>query len=185
MFDEQIRLRALERENLRFIHKLDNNRSVMSYWFEEPYESFDELVDLYDKHIHDANERRFIAWRELEQRTPEPVGLVELIEINTVHRNCEFQIIVAPAFQGKGYAKEITRLALDWAFMVLNLHKVYLYVSMKNEVAIHIYKQAGFIEEGKLIDEFWANGEYEDVLRMYQTQPKYLERVKSKKKKRD
>ena len=59
-----IRLKALERENLRFIHRLDNNRTVMNYWFEEPYESFDELVDLYDKHIHDANERRFIAWHE-------------------------------------------------------------------------------------------------------------------------
>lgn len=35
-----IRLRPLEREDLRFVHELDNNESVMHYWFEEPYEAF-------------------------------------------------------------------------------------------------------------------------------------------------
>ncbi len=33
----------------------------MSYWFEEPYEAFVELQDLYDEHIHDQGERRFIV----------------------------------------------------------------------------------------------------------------------------
>ena len=29
-----IKLRPLEREDLRFVHQLDNNASVMRYWFE-------------------------------------------------------------------------------------------------------------------------------------------------------
>ncbi len=48
-----VKLRPLEREDLRYVHQLDNNASVMRYWFEEPYEAFVELSDLYDKHIHD------------------------------------------------------------------------------------------------------------------------------------
>ncbi|ECG0743061.1 spermidine acetyltransferase, partial [Salmonella enterica subsp. enterica] len=47
--DYKVRLRPLEREDLRFVHQLDNNASVMRYWFEEPYEAFVELSDLYDK----------------------------------------------------------------------------------------------------------------------------------------
>jgi hypothetical protein len=31
-----VKLRPLEREDLRFVHQLDNNASVMRYWFEEP-----------------------------------------------------------------------------------------------------------------------------------------------------
>ena len=58
---DELRLRPLEREDLRFVHELDNNETVMHYWFEEPYEAFVELCDLYDKHIHDQSERRFIA----------------------------------------------------------------------------------------------------------------------------
>ncbi|ELZ9653781.1 TPA: spermidine acetyltransferase, partial [Klebsiella pneumoniae] len=38
-----VKLRPLEREDLRFVHQLDNNASVMRYWFEEPYEAFVEL----------------------------------------------------------------------------------------------------------------------------------------------
>lgn len=92
-----VKLRPLEREDLRFVHQLDNNASIMRYWFEEPYEAFVELSDLYDKHIHDQSERRFII-EAAEQR----VGLVELVEITHVHRRAEFQIIIDPEFQGQG-----------------------------------------------------------------------------------
>ncbi len=34
-----VKLRPLEREDLRYVHQLDNNASVMRYWFEEPYEA--------------------------------------------------------------------------------------------------------------------------------------------------
>ncbi|MGO1535176.1 MAG: spermidine acetyltransferase, partial [Halomonas sp.] len=53
MLATDLKLRALERNDLRFVHELNNNQSIMSYWFEEPYESFDELEELYNKHIHD------------------------------------------------------------------------------------------------------------------------------------
>lgn len=157
-----VRLRPLEREDLRFVHKLDNNRHIMRYWFEEPYEAFVELAQIYDRHVHDQGERRFI----LESDSSEMLGLVELVEINHIHRRAEFLIIVAPHAQGKGYAEMATRLAIDYAFCVLNLHKLYLYVDVANLKAIHIYNKCGFVEESVLRSEFFVNGEYRDVKRM-------------------
>ena len=167
---QDVRLRALEKEDLRFIHHLNNNRSIMSYWFEEPYESFDELEDLYDKHIHDNAERRFIAVNSEDA----PIGLVELVEIDYIHRSTEFQVIITPEHQGRGYARTLIKLALDYAFTILNLHKVYLVVSEANEKAIHLYKESGFIEEGHLVQEFFINGKYCDAIRMYILQSQYL-----------
>ncbi|EGR0973613.1 GNAT family N-acetyltransferase, partial [Vibrio parahaemolyticus] len=95
-----LKMRALERSDLRFIHELNNNRNIMAYWFEEPYESYDELEELYRKHIHDDAERRFVV----EDADGILIGLVELIEINYIHRSAEFQIIIAPDHQGRGYA---------------------------------------------------------------------------------
>ena len=100
----------------------------MTYWFEEPYESFDELEQLYNKHIHDNAERRFVV----ENSTQQLIGLVELIEINYIHRSTEFQIIVAPDYQGHGYASDVLNKALDYSFTILNLHKVYLHVAVEN-----------------------------------------------------
>src|SRR5687768_7167149 len=81
-----VTLRPLERGDLHFVHQLNNNRSVMSYWFEEPYESFVELEELFRKHIHDQSERRFI----IEDGSGNRAGLVELVEIDHLHRRAEF-----------------------------------------------------------------------------------------------
>lgn len=170
MVNETVYLRPLEREDLRFVHLLDNNASVMRYWFEEPFETFDELSSLYDQHVHDQSERRFVVMQGNER-----VGLVELVEINLIHRRAEIQIIIDPGFQGRGLASKAMRLALDYGFKVLNLHKVYLYVDKDNAKAVHIYSKLGFVLEGELKDEFFANGAYHTALRMYMLQAAYLQ----------
>lgn len=168
-----IKLRPLEREDLHFVHQLDNNANVMRYWFEEPFETFAELSALYDEHIHDQRERRFVL-----EASGEKAGLVELVEIDHVHRRAEFQIIIAPEHQGKGLATLATRLALDYGFSVLNLYKLYLIVDRENHKAAHIYRKLGFKVEGELIHEFFINGEYRNVTRMCLFQHDYLERLR-------
>ncbi|ENR8601194.1 spermidine N1-acetyltransferase [Listeria monocytogenes] len=165
-----LKLRPLEREDLKFVHRLNNDAKIMSYWFEEPYEAFVELQELYDKHIHDQSERRFIL--ELDGQM---VGLVELMEIDYIHRRAEFQIIINPKFQGHGYAVSATKLAMKYAFHVLNMHKLYLVVDKVNEKAIHVYEKVGFIREGELIDEFFVDGTYHDAIRMCIFQHQYRE----------
>ncbi len=43
--NKELKLRPLEREDLKFVHELNNDANIMSYWFEEPYEAFVELQD--------------------------------------------------------------------------------------------------------------------------------------------
>ncbi len=165
-----IHLRPLERNDLHFVHMLNNHQGIMSYWFEEPYEAYVELVQLYDKHIHDQGERRFI----IENQAGVMIGLVEVVEINYIHRRAEFQIIIEPTYQGQGHAEQATKLAIDYAFCVLNLYKLYLIVDKENHKAIHIYKKCGFVFEGDLLQEFFIEGRYHDAIRMYRLQPTYL-----------
>ncbi len=162
-----VKLRPLERNDLHFVHQINNNSNIMRYWFEEPYEAFVELVQLYDRHIHDQSERRFI----IENITGDMVGLVELVEINYIHRRAEFQIIIAPEWQGKKYAELATQLAIDYAFGVLNLYKLYLVVDKENQKAIHIYEKCSFHIEGELLGEFFVHGVYRDAVRMCTSRP--------------
>lgn len=167
-----VKLRPLEREDLMFVHQLNNNDSIMRYWFEEAYESFAELAQLYERNIHNQTERRFI----IANSDGQPAGLVELVEINHLHRRCEFQIAIHPSFQGQGYAPRATRIAMDYAFSVLNIHKLYLHVDKDNARAVRIYERCGFEPEGILKDEFFVNGKYRDAVRMCLFQPAYLDR---------
>ena len=42
------------------------------------------------------------------------------------------------------------------------MNKVYLYVDIKNEKAVHIYKSNNFEIEGTLKEHFYTRGEYRD-----------------------
>src|SRR5215510_2397591 len=97
----KLKLRPLERKDLPFIHDLDNERHAMAFWFEEPYESIDELSNLYDKHIHDDSERRFVI--DVDNQF---AGVVELIDINFIHRTTEIQIVVKSDFRGRGFSRD-------------------------------------------------------------------------------
>ena len=154
-------LRPLERTDLPFVHDLDNERHTMAFWFKEPYESLDELTILYNKHIHDDDERRFVI--DLGKKF---AGIIELVDINYIHRTTEIQVIVKSDFQGHGLAKTAMYKGLDYAFNILNMHKVYLYVDSENHKALHIYKKLGFIKEGVLRKHFFVEGTYHDSIIM-------------------
>ena len=55
---------------------------------------------------------------------------------------------------------------MNYCFMHLNLHKVYLHVFESNLRAINCYKKAGFKIEGTLQDHHFSRGKYENVLIM-------------------
>jgi diamine N-acetyltransferase len=154
-------LRPLERKDLPFIHYLDNERRTMAFWFEEPYESLDELTNLYDKHIHDDNERRFVI--DVDEQF---AGIIELVNINFIHRTAEIQMIIKQDFQGFGFAEIAMAKGMDYAFNILNMHKLYLYVDAENHKALHIYKKLGFIQEGVLRRHFFVEGTYHDSIIM-------------------
>src|SRR5262245_16839556 len=95
-------LRAMEKEDLNFLHALHNSQETMNYFFEEPYETFRELEDLFEKHIHNQTERRFVIE---DGQSREQVGVLSLIEIDEINRRCEIDIIIEERHQGKGYGK--------------------------------------------------------------------------------
>lgn len=158
-----LQLRALEKADLLFLHQLHNNYKTMNYFFEEPFETVRELEDLYEKHVHNSTERRFV----LEERsTGVSVGVLSLVEIDEINRKCEIDIIIDERYQGKGYGKQGFILGVKYGFDVLNIFKMYLVLLAHNEPGRRVYQFAGFKKEGRLKKEFFLNGEYVDAERM-------------------
>lgn len=166
-----VEIRALERTDLKNIHIINNKAETMRLWFEEPYESLDELTSLYDKHIHDTHERRFVV-----DIAGEFAGIVELMAIDYIHRTCEIQIVIMTKFSGNGYAQKSLKKGLDYAFNTLNMHKVYLWVDVANAPAVHIYKKLGFEIEGTIKEQFFAGGKYHDSYFMGILKSDYLKK---------
>jgi diamine N-acetyltransferase len=88
------------------------------------------------------------------------------VNINFIHRHTEIQIIVKSDFQGFGLAKMAMSKGIDYAFNILHMHKICLYVDTENHKALHIYEDLGFVQEGILRQHFFVEGTYHDSIIM-------------------
>ena len=101
-----------------------------------------------------------------DKETMKYLGQIDLMMIDPIARKAEMAIVLSPAHQGKGYAKEAVRLLVNYAFQTMNLHKVHLKCAEKNERAVNLYKNAGFETEGVLRDDLFIDGEYQNAFIM-------------------
>ena len=78
-------------------------------------------------------------------------------------------VIVDDSKRGKGYGKQLLRLAIDYAKQELGAQKITLGVFDNNPSAIHCYESVGFVVIGKdayqIDGEEWTGKEMELVIR--------------------
>jgi putative acetyltransferase len=87
-------------------------------------------------------------------------------------RHCAgFGISVAPDWQGKGIAGELTRRVLDWSDRWVGYLRVELTVYTDNDRAIALYRRHGFLVEGTMRAAAMRAGRYVDVLLMARLHP--------------
>ncbi|MCL0312120.1 GNAT family N-acetyltransferase [Apilactobacillus sp. TMW 2.2459] len=152
------KLRILEKKDLPQVYQLMNDEFNMSYWFREPYLSFIELEKYYEKQIVNDHQRHFAI-----EYDGHFAGIVELVDIDNIHRHAEIQIIVDKDFRGLKLAQKAFNKCIEYGFGTINLQKIYLYVDIENKPAIKVYKKMGFNTEGTLKKHYFVNGKYHDV----------------------
>ena len=140
---------------------------------EENYDFFYEFVPTTKEHnekwieniLNKKNELNLIAYEKENNR---PVGMISLIDIDQRNQKCEIgRVLIGNAEdRKKGYGKHLLSLVLEYAFLHLNMRKVYLEVFADNASAVRFYEKAGFIQDGRFVKHIYKNGTFKDVLHM-------------------
>ena len=160
---ERVRLRAVTKADTERLNEfwsdlelasLGSNRAPRPYSVDETQVLFDDLAKQDDM-------VRFAIEAEGEL-----VGDCSLHDIDKHNRTCDVGIAIGKPFWSKGYGQESLRLLVDYAFKNHNMHRVGLEVLADEPRAVTCYRKVGFVEEGRLCQRDWANGEYHDVLVM-------------------
>lgn len=95
------------------------------------------------------------------------VGGIGLMDINHVDGHAQLGLSIYKQDDwGRGYGREMTVLALRYAFNELNLHRVWLTTSAFNERAMKLYEKLGFRHEGRGREHFLLDGARWDLLYM-------------------
>jgi RimJ/RimL family protein N-acetyltransferase len=103
---------------------------------------------------------------------PRSVGFIIFKNLQPVTRSAELGLrIGVEADRGRGHGTRAARLALDYAWRGLNLHRVSLTVFADNPRAIAAYRRAGFVEEGLLRAAAFTAGRWRDVVPMAAINP--------------
>ncbi len=96
-----------------------------------------------------------------------PIGCVAFLDYDRTQQKAELRkLIGAPEMRNKGYAKQATRLWINYGLKGLNLRKIYLNTVSNNIRNIRINEELGFSVEGILRNEVFLNGKHHDVIRM-------------------
>lgn len=92
------------------------------------------------------------------------IGIAGLHNIKYVQRNAELAILIGEREeQRKGKGSMILKLVEDYAFGILNLHRLYAYVYGDNIQALHFFEKGSWQREGVLREASFWNYCFRDV----------------------
>jgi RimJ/RimL family protein N-acetyltransferase len=95
------------------------------------------------------------------------VGFTELTWVSWNHQAAYIMLGIGnPEDRGKGYGSETLALMLNYVFHELNLFRLTAVIPEYNRVAMHLFEQAGFVEEVCRQQTLHRDGSRWDVIHM-------------------
>jgi RimJ/RimL family protein N-acetyltransferase len=163
---KHIALRALERDDLKLIHKWQNDEEVMRLARAQPDHaiSMEALTAELEKNVkgEDATTRRFGIE---EKSSGKLVGWCSITYNSWAKRFTSAEIGLAIGEKDrwqKGYGTEVVSLLLKESFEQLNLHRAGWWTYAENKASIALAKKMGFKEEGRLRENVFFDNQFHD-----------------------
>ena len=161
---EHIFLRALEPEDLGFIHGIENDESLWELSNTiTPYSKF--LIKQYLEHSHkdifEVKQLRLV----ISNYENKPLGMIDLFDFDFKNRRAGVGILVKESNNRKlGYGREALQLLIKYSFSHLGLHQLYCNISEDNDASIKLFSSQGFKKIGLKKDWNYIEGAYKNEL---------------------
>jgi diamine N-acetyltransferase len=159
---KHIQLRALEPEDLDFVHAIENDTNFWSLSnTQTPFSKYiiKQYIEASHRDIFEVKQLRLVI--ALLDGTA--IGLVDLFDFDFINARAGIGIIIqSDAHKRKGYGKESIELLTNYCFTVLNLHQVYCNINASNLASIKLFSSLNFKKMGVKKDWNLINGQFED-----------------------
>jgi ribosomal-protein-alanine N-acetyltransferase len=130
------------------------------------------LTALY-KWEEDTDYRFFITLRE----TGELLGQIGLTQIvRGVSHSCFIGYWIGLPYINRGFATEAVILAMEFAFDILNLHRVSLWIGVGNDASLKIPEKLGLRQEGTALRALFLGDSWKDTHIFAMTVEEWIER---------
>lgn len=159
---EHIYLRALEPEDLDFIHSIENDESIWEISNTlTPYSKYliKQYLDHAQKDIFEVKQLRLV----ISSYKEEPLGMIDIFDFDFKNSRAGIGILIKEeGNRQKGFGKEALKLLIDYCITHLNLNQLYCNISEENEASIALFESEGFTKVGLKKDWIYINGAYKN-----------------------
>lgn len=163
MVYKEIKLRAVEPEDLELLYEWENNNQ---YWIisntVSPFSKFTlkRYIENSHKNIYETGQLRLMIDHIKNKKT---IGTIDLFDFDPFHKRAGLGILIADEnFRRKGYASMALKCLIDYCFKTLLLHQMYCNILANNCESIDLFKKLGFKEIGIKTDWIKTDSGYLD-----------------------
>ena len=141
---ENIKLRALEPEDLDLFYRWENDSNIWK--ISQTYTPFSRHI--LSRYLENAHQDIFTAkqLRLMIEKDGIPIGTIELFDFEPIHMRAGLGIwIVNESDRRQGYAKEALSLIIEYAFFKLQLNQLYCNIASSNQPSINLFSSLDFM----------------------------------------
>ncbi len=164
---ENIRLRAVEPDDVDFIYQMENDPVIWHVGNTVvPFSRFQiEQYALTSQHnIYAEKQLRLMIELQLQPQVNKIIGAIDLYDFDPLHKRAGIGILIIQEEREKGYASESLGLLIHYCFEVLMLHQLYCFISPENTKSLHLFKKHGFVKCGVKKEWRFNEGRWTDEI---------------------
>jgi len=159
---KHIYLRALEPEDLDFIHVIENDETIWEIsGTQTPYSKYliKQYLEQAHKDIYEVKQLRLV----ISDYENKPIGMIDIFDFDFKNRRAGIGILIKnESNRQNGYGSEALKLLVDYGFNHLDLHQIYCNVSEDNMASITLFTNQGFEKIGLKKDWNHHNGSFKN-----------------------
>ncbi|RED45909.1 GNAT family N-acetyltransferase [Seonamhaeicola aphaedonensis] len=159
---EHIYLRALEPEDLEFVHAVENDETIWEISnTQTPFSRFliKQYIENAHKDIYEVKQLRLVISSYKDQA----LGMIDIYDFDFKNSRAGIGVLLKDTGnRGKGYGTEALKLLLSYCFAHLGLHQLYCSISEDNEKSIKLFEKQGFKKVGLKRDWNYVDGAYKN-----------------------
>ena len=146
---KEIRIRALEPEDLELLYRWENNES---HWIISntitPYSKYTLRRYLENSHrsIYETGQMRFMIDHIADNIT---IGTIDIFDFDPYHKRAGLGILIANEdYRRRGYASMSLKCLIGYCFKTLQLHQLFCNILANNCESMDLFKKQGFVQAG-------------------------------------
>jgi ribosomal-protein-serine acetyltransferase len=172
--DEEICLKTLEIEDAEILFRLvEDNRSYLREWL--PWVDANTTIEESKAFIKSAQEQQELnlgfqcgIWYHHQLS-----GVIGFHRIDWMNKNAEIGYWLGATFQGNGIMTKSCTSLINYAFHVLELHRVQLRCATENKKSCSVIERLGFMKEGITRETEFLYDHYVDLCMYGITAPEW------------